>query len=56
MSPNSCKVVQGAGMPIIKKSVQDETITKGCLYILFDVEFPKHLTKAQKEQIGRILA
>jgi DnaJ-class molecular chaperone len=60
MSPNSCKVVEGAGMPIVNKEGRDadaggEATQRGALYILFDVEFPQHLTKAQKEKIESIL-
>jgi DnaJ-class molecular chaperone len=45
MSPNTCMNVEGEGMPIINEKVTQTACQKGSLFILFDVEFPKHLSK-----------
>ena len=55
MSPNTCKAVENEGMPIISEKAIESAQSKGCLYILFEVEFPKHLSKEQKEKIASIL-
>ena len=46
MSPGSVKIFQGQGMPI------EGTDRRGNLYIKVDMQFPKNLTKDQKDQIN----
>ena len=52
-SPGSVKVIQGEGMVNVDdENMGDDAETKGDLYILFDVEFPKRLpTASQRDEL-----
>ena len=47
LTPHSVRIVRGEGMPTKG--------TKGCLRIRFDIEFPRHLTDAQKALLQQAL-
>ena len=68
ISPSSCKLVSGEGMPI-PKAVNETTPDqmpvqissqqeqeKGDLYIRFDIQFPKDLTQRTKTRLLAALA
>jgi DnaJ-class molecular chaperone len=67
MAPGSVKVIEGEGMPVYvddSKLIRDEfdllkpvssKRRQGDLYILFDVEFPKTLSREQRMEIASIL-
>ena len=67
MSPNTVKLVSGEGLSVDtslphtasreqREWAFSQQNKKGDLYILFDVEFPSHLSKEQKEQVAQILS
>jgi DnaJ family protein B protein 13 len=56
-SPAYAKCVAGEGMPIyegLEASLNGGGKSRGNLYIKFDVEFPKQLSKAQKDKISAL--
>lgn len=50
VTPDSQQVIPGLGMPISKNPTQ-----KGNLIIKFQIQFPKHLSQNQKNQLASIL-
>ena len=67
MSPNTVKVVENEGLPFDtglryeasereRVQMQRNVGKKGNLFILFDIDFPKNLSKDQKSQVEQILS
>jgi len=67
MSPNNVKLVEGEGLAFDcgmkyeaterERMMMSKNIgMKGDLYILFDIEFPKILSKEQKAEVEKLLA
>lgn len=67
MASNSVKLVEDEGLPYDSSlpheaSLRERILAKdlegkrGNLYILFDVEFPKTITKQQKSQIEALMS
>jgi DnaJ-class molecular chaperone len=52
-SPEYVKAIEGEGMP--KGQESSGNLTKGNLYIHFQIEFPQYLDSKQKKQISEAL-
>ena len=59
ISPDTCKVVKGEGMPIINEEYPIESIAldnkKGDLFIKFDIQFPDYINDKKKQRIIELL-
>ena len=67
MSPNQVKLVEGEGLAFDtslphEASLRERILAReyegrrGNLYILFDIEFPKTISKQQKDQLHALMA
>ena len=52
LTPKTVKHIEKEGMPVLNKdSKDDEEVTKGDLYVTFDIRFPKTLNDSQRKRI-----
>ena len=59
ISPDTCKVVKGEGMPIIDEENPVESVAldnkRGDLFIKFDIKFPDYINDKKKQRIIELL-
>ena len=59
ISPDTCKVVKGEGMPIIDQENVIESVAidtqRGDLFIKFDIQFPDYINDKKKQRIIELL-
>ena len=52
ITPKTVKMIEGEGMPIYdKEDHMGDNVSKGNLYVCFEIVFPKKLNNQQKQKI-----